>query len=75
MSKVTPIRRKGTGGPPAAGAHIDSDSYALLVEILMGFLEMRIAEGEAGRHCPELERLNNQLERLARRFTPPQGAA
>lgn len=75
MSKVTPIRRKGSGGPPAAGAHIDSACYALLVEILMGFLEMRIVEGDAGRHCPELERLTNQLERLAKRFTPPQGAA
>ena len=73
MSKVTPIRRKGAGGPPTAGAYIDS--YALLVETLLGFLELRIAEGDAGRHCPQLERLTNQLERLAKRFTPPQGAA
>ncbi len=75
MSKVTPIRRKGAGGPPTAGAYIDGASYALLVETLVGFLELRIAEGDAGRHCPELERLTNQLERLAKRFTPPQGAA
>lgn len=75
MSKVTPIRRKGTGGPPTAGAYIDSASYTLLVETLVGFLELRIAEGYAGRHCPELERLTDQLERLAKRFTPPQGAA
>jgi len=74
MSKVTPIRRNGAGGPPTAGAYIDSASYALLVETLVGFLELRIAEGDAGRHCPELERLTIQLERLAKRFTPPQGA-
>ena len=49
MGKVMPIRRKGTGGPPTAGAHIDSASYALLVETLVGFLELRIAEGDAGR--------------------------
>lgn len=24
MGKVTPIRRKGAGGPPTAGAHIDT---------------------------------------------------
>lgn len=75
MSKVTPIRSKGAGGPPTAGAYIDSASYTLLVESLVGFLELRIAEGDAGRHCPELERLTNQLERLAKRFTPPLGAA
>ncbi|CAM3360341.1 hypothetical protein [Pseudomonas plecoglossicida] len=74
MGKVMPIRRKGTGGPPTAGAHIHSASYALLVETLVGFLELRIAEGDAGRHRPELERLTDQLERLAKRFTPPQGA-
>ncbi|KTC23179.1 hypothetical protein AO392_00250 [Pseudomonas putida] len=75
MSKVTPIRRKGAGGPPTAGAHIDSASYALLMETLVGFLGLRLAEGDAGCHCPELERLTQQLERLAQRFTPPQGAA
>lgn len=75
MSKVTPIRRKGAGGPPTAGAYIDSASYTLLVESLVGFMELRITEGDAGRHCPELERLTNQLERLAKRFTPSQGAA
>ncbi|MFG0394308.1 hypothetical protein ACF8LH_10860 [Pseudomonas sp. zbq_4] len=75
MSNVTPIRRKGAGGPSTAGAYIDSPSYTLLVETLVGFLELRIAEGDAGRHCPELERLTQQLERLAKRFTPPQGAA
>lgn len=72
---VTPIKRKGNGGPPSAGAHIDSASYALLVETLVGFLELRIAEGDAGRHCAELERLTRQLEGLAARFTSPMGAA
>lgn len=72
---VTPIKRKGSGGPPSAGAHIDSASYALLVETLVGFLELRIAEGDAGRHCAELERLTRQLESLASRFTSPKGAA
>lgn len=75
MSKVTPIRRKGAGGPPTADAYIDTASYALLVETLVGFLELRIAEGDAGRHCPKLERLTNQLEQLAKRFTLPRGAA
>ncbi|MFB1633061.1 hypothetical protein [Pseudomonas sp. AP-1] len=75
MSKVTPIRRKDAGGPPTAGAYIDSASYTLLVETLVGFLELRNAEGDAGGQCPELERLTNQLERLVKRFTPPQGAA
>lgn len=75
MSKVTPIRRKGAGGPPAAGAHIDSASYVMLVETLVGFLELRISEGDQGRHCDELERLTHKLENLAKRFTPPKGAA
>ncbi|MGV6954711.1 hypothetical protein [Pseudomonas chlororaphis] len=75
MGNVTPLKRKGSGGPPTAGAHIDSASYALLVETLIGFLELRIAEGDQGRHSDELERLTQQLEKLAKRFTPPQGAA
>lgn len=75
MSNVTPIKRKGCGGPPSTGAHIDSASYALLVETLIGFLELRIKEGDQGRNCDELERLTQQLERLAKRFTSPKGAA
>ena len=75
MGNVTPMKRKGNGGPPSAGAHIDSTSYALLAETLIGFLELRIAEGDQGRHNDELERLTQQLERLAQRFTPPKGAA
>ena len=75
MNNVTPIKRKGNGTPPPAGTHIDSASYALLVETLIGFLELRIKEGDAGRNCDELERLNRQLERLAERFTPLKEAA
>ena len=75
MGNVTPIKRKGSGAPPATGAHIDSASYALLVETLIGFLELRIKEGDQGRHCDELDRLNQKLECLAKRFTPPKGAA
>lgn len=75
MNNVTPFKRKDNGAPPPAGAHIDGASYVLLVETLIGFLELRIKEGEAGRNCDELERLNRQLERLAERFTPPKGAA
>ena len=75
MGDVTPIKRRGGGGPPAAGAHIDSDSYVLLVETLVGFLELRISEGDQGRHSDELERLTQKLESLAKRFTPPKGAA
>ncbi len=75
MGDVTPIKRKCSGGPPAAGAHIDIASYTLLVETLVGFLELRISEGDQGRHCNELERLTQKLENLAKRFTPPKGAA
>ena len=75
MGDVTPIKRKGSDGPPAAGAHIDSASYVLLVETLVGFLELRITEGDQGRQCDELERLTQKLENLAKRFTPPKGAA
>ena len=75
MDNVTPIKRRGSGGPHAAGAHIDSASYVLLVETLVGFLELRISEGDQGRHCDELERLTHKLENLAKRFTPPKGAA
>ena len=75
MGDVTPIKRKGSGGPPAAGAHIDSASYVLLVETLVGFLELRISEGDQDRQCNELERLTQKLENLAKRFTPPKGAA
>lgn len=75
MGSVTPIKRKGGGMPPTTGAHIDSASYALLVETLIGFLELRISEGDQGRHCDELERLTQKLESLAKRFTQPKGAA
>ena len=75
MGNVTPIKRKGSGVPPTTSAHIDSASYALLVETLIGFLELRISEGDQDRHCHELERLTQQLENLAQRFTPPKGAA
>ncbi|MDY0832554.1 hypothetical protein [Pseudomonas sp. SED1] len=75
MGNVTPIKRKGSSVPPATGAHIDSTSYALLVETLVGFLELRISEGDQGRQCNELERLTQKLESLATRFTPPKGAA
>ena len=75
MGNVTHIKLKGRGGPPAADVHIDSTSYALLVETLVGYLELRIVEGDAGRPADELERLNNQLQALAQRFMPPKGAA
>jgi hypothetical protein len=75
MGNVTPIKRKGSGVPPTTGAHIDRASYALLEETLIGFLELRIKEGDQGRHCDELDRLNQKLECLAKRFTPPKGAA
>jgi len=75
MGDVTPINCKSSGGPPAADAHIDSASYVLLVETLVGFLELRIRESDQGRHCDELERLTQKLENLAKRFTPPKGAA
>ena len=75
MGSVTPIKHKGRGVPPTTGAHIDSTSYALLVETLIGLLELRISEGDQGRHCDELERLTQKLESLAKRFTPPKGAA
>ena len=75
MGDVTPIKRKGSRVPPTTDAHIDSASYALLVETLAGFLELRISEGDQGRHCDELERLTQKLENLAKRFTSPKGAA
>ena len=75
MSNVTPIKRKGAGEPPRETAYIDSTSYALLVETLIGFLELRIKQHDEGRHDDELGRLTHQLESLAKRFTPPQGAA
>jgi hypothetical protein len=68
MGNVIPMKRKKHGGPPNENAHIDSTSYAPLVETLIGFLELRIAEGDAGRHCDE-------LENLAERFASPKGAA
>ncbi|QOQ73814.1 hypothetical protein IMF22_20205 [Pseudomonas poae] len=75
MGNVTPIKRKGSSVPPTTGAHMDSTSYALLVETLVGFLELRISEGDQGRQCNELERLTQKLESLAKRFTQPKGAA
>lgn len=73
MDNVIPIKRKCNGGQPSPDAHIDSDSYALLVKTLtlMGFLELFLADDDAGRHFDELGRLTFQLDRLARRFTSP----
>jgi hypothetical protein len=74
MGNVIPIKRKCSGGQPSADAHIDSASYGLLVETLTGFLELGIAEGDAGRHCDELVRLTFQLHRVAQRFKSPRRA-
>ena len=71
MGNVVPFKRKVDGDQTSADAHIDSDSYALLVKTLTGFLELFISEGDAGRHCDELGRLTFQLDRLAQRFTSP----
>ncbi len=73
MGNVIPIKRKCNGGQPSADAHIDNASYALLVETMIGFMELFISEGDAGRHCDELGRLTLQLDRLARRFISPKG--
>lgn len=63
----------GKGGQPP---HIDADSYRLLVETLIGFLELCIHEGDSGRPNADLERLTQQLQRIAERFTrTPKGAA
>lgn len=75
MGNVTPIKRKGDGGPSSAGAHIDSASYVLLVETLIGLLELCVKEGDQCHHGIELLSLTRQLEQLAERFTPPKGAA
>lgn len=74
MGNIIPIKRKCNGSRPSADAHIDNASYALLVETMIGFMELFISEGDAGCHCDELERLPLQLDRLARRFTSPRGA-
>ena len=71
MGNVIPIKRKCNGGQPSADAHIDNASYALLVETMIGFMELFISECDAGRHCDELGRLTFQLDRLARRFRSP----
>lgn len=73
MGNVIPIKRKCNGGQPSADAHIDNASYALLVETMIGFMELFISEGDAGRHCDELGRLTFQLYRLARRLRSPTG--
>lgn len=75
MGNVIPFKRKIDGDQHSADAHIDSDSHALLVKTLIGFAELFISEGDAGRHCDELARLTLQLDRLARRFTAQKGTA
>ncbi len=75
MGNVTPIKRKGDGEPPCAGAYIDSASYVLLVEALIGLLELCVKEGDQCLHGIALLSLARQLEQLAERFTPPKGAA
>lgn len=69
---VVPFKRGGNGGEPP---HIDAEIYLLLVDTLIGLFELCIKEGDQGRDITELERLTRQLERLAKRLTPPQGAA
>lgn len=75
MGNVITFKRKVDGGQASADAHIDSVSYAQLVETMIGFVKLYLAEDDAGRHCDELARLTLQLERLARRVTPPKGNA
>ncbi|WP_349618078.1 hypothetical protein [Azotobacter salinestris] len=67
----------GNGGQPP---HIDIESYRLLVETLIGFFEL-CAEPDypiSPAHRAQLETMRDltvRLEALARRFTPPKGAA
>ncbi|NWC93820.1 MULTISPECIES: hypothetical protein [unclassified Pseudomonas] len=72
MGDVISIKRKGGCMPPTTRAHIDS--YVLLIEILIGFLDLCISGDEQGHDCNELVRLAQQLDRLSKRFTPPKGA-
>jgi len=67
---VVPFNRC-PGEPP----RIDQVSKTMLIETLVGFLELCIKEGESGRPNVELERLTQQLQRLAERHTPPKGVA
>ncbi|MCQ4280471.1 hypothetical protein NA643_15360 [Pseudomonas stutzeri] len=71
--RIVPLTRPKRQGTEQA--HIDQASYVLLVETLIGFLELCIKEGDHCRHFSELERLTNQLQRLADRHTPPKGVA
>ena len=71
--RIVPFNRPTQQG--AQSPHIDPASYVLLVETLIGLLELCIHEGDSGRPNAELERLTDQLQRLADRFTPPMGAA
>jgi hypothetical protein len=47
----------------------------LLVEALIGLLELCVKEGDQCLHGIALLSLARQLEQLAERFTPPKGAA
>ena len=73
MDRVTDIhsRKRGPVDPP----HIDATSLRLLVETLIGLLELCIHEGDSGAPNAELERLTRQLQRIAERFAPPKGVA
>lgn len=73
MDGVTDIRSRKRG--PIDPPHIDATSWHLLVETLVGLLELCIHEGDSGRPNSELERLTQQLQRLTERFTPPKGVA
>lgn len=67
----------GNGGEPP---HIDNESYLMLVDTLIGFLELCAEPDDpiSPAHRAQLETMRDltmQLERLAERVTPPKGAA
>ncbi|WP_349571750.1 hypothetical protein [Azotobacter salinestris] len=70
-------KRGGNGGEPP---HIDNESYLMLVDTLIGLLEL-CAEPDypiSPEHRAQLRTMRDltmQLERLAERVTPPKGAA
>lgn len=74
MGKVPPIKYKGNGALPAAGAHINGARYALLMIFFSDLTILHDSEPYRTR-AAQSHKLTTKLNAVLARVEPPKGVA